>query len=74
MDATLSRRAFGSLTLGAGTTVAASPMAAGAVVESDVIIKTADGNCDAALFYPLGRVISNPLLPAREATTRYSSD
>jgi len=53
-DAALSRRAFGGLTLGAGTAVAASAFAAGAVVETDVIIKTADGNCDAALLHPLG--------------------
>jgi carboxymethylenebutenolidase len=51
---TLSRRAFGSLTLGSGTAVATSAVAAGAVVESDVVIKMADGNCDAALFHPLG--------------------
>jgi len=50
----LSRRSLGSLTLGAGTAVAASAIAAGAVVETDVMIKMADGNCDAALFYPFG--------------------
>ena len=53
-DATLSRRAFGSLTIGAGTAVAASAIAAGPVVESDVVIIMADGSCDAALFYPVG--------------------
>jgi carboxymethylenebutenolidase len=53
-DAALSRRVFGVLSLGAGAAAATSAMAAGPVVESDVLIKTADGSCDAALFYPLG--------------------
>src|SRR5580704_17105020 len=56
-DASLSRRAFGSMSLGMGTAVATAAMAAeSSVVESDVTIKTADGSCDAALFYPLGSV------------------
>ena len=53
-DATLSRRTFGALSLGAGAAVTTSTMAAGSIVETDVVIKTADGNCDAALFHPLG--------------------
>ena len=53
-DPALSRRAFGALSFGAGAAVTASAMAAGAVVETDVVIKMADGSCDAALFYPLG--------------------
>jgi carboxymethylenebutenolidase len=54
-DPSLSRRAFGSMSLGMGTAVATSAMAAeSSIVESDVTIKMADGSCDAALFYPLG--------------------
>ena len=53
-DAALSRRAFGALSLGVGAAVTTSAMAAGAVVESDIVIKMADGSCGAALFYPLG--------------------
>jgi carboxymethylenebutenolidase len=53
-DPALSRRALGALSFGAGAAVAASAMAAGSVVETDVVIKMADGSCDAALFYPLG--------------------
>jgi carboxymethylenebutenolidase len=50
----LSRRTLGALSFGAGASAAASAVAAGSVVETDVVIKMADGNCDAALFYPLG--------------------
>jgi carboxymethylenebutenolidase len=54
-DPALSRRAFAALSLGAGAAVTASAMAAdGAVVETDVVIKMADGDCDAALFHPSG--------------------
>jgi carboxymethylenebutenolidase len=53
-DPALSRRAFGALSFGAGAAITTSAMAAGAVVESDVVIKMADGSCDAALFFPLG--------------------
>ena len=52
--AALSRRTFGALSLGVGAAVTTSAMAAGAVVESDIVINMADGSCDAALFYPLG--------------------
>jgi carboxymethylenebutenolidase len=50
-EPTLSRRVFAALSLGAGVAVAA---AADAIVESEVVIKMADGTCDAALFYPSG--------------------
>jgi hypothetical protein len=51
----LSRRTFAALSLGAGAAVTASAMAADqALVETDVVIKMADGNCDAALFHPSG--------------------
>jgi carboxymethylenebutenolidase len=53
-DLALSRRAFGAFSLGAGTAVTTAAMGAGSIVETDVVIKTADGNCDAALFHPLG--------------------
>ena len=53
-DSALSRRTFAALSFGAGAMATTSVMAAAPVVESDVIIKTADGSCDAALFYPLG--------------------
>src|ERR1700727_1745612 len=46
-DPALSRRGFGALSLGAGATVATSALAARSIVETDVVIKTADGNCDA---------------------------
>ena len=53
-DPTVSRRAFGLMTVMAagmgGVAHAASP-----VVERDVEIKTADGVADAALFYPEGK-------------------
>ena len=53
-DSALSRRAFAALSLGAGAAVTASAMAADAVVETDVLIKMSDGDCDAALFHPSG--------------------
>ncbi len=54
-DPALSRRAFAALSLGAGAVITAPAMAAYAsVVETDIVIKMADGNCDAALFYPAG--------------------
>lgn len=53
-DPALSRRAFAALSLGAGAAVTASALAADAVVETDVVIKMADGSCDAALFHPSG--------------------
>ena len=54
-DFRLSRRSFGSLSVGIGAAVTTSAIAAEkSIVETEIIIKTADGNCDAALFYPLG--------------------
>jgi carboxymethylenebutenolidase len=51
----LSRRTFAALSLGAGAAVTTSVMAADqAVVETDVVIKMTDGNCDVALFHPSG--------------------
>ena len=50
----LSRRGFATLTIAAAAGVGA-PAAAAEVVESDVVIKTADGTCDAALFHPAGK-------------------
>jgi len=50
----LSRRSFG-FALGAGVAVTASAVAAdNPVVETDVMIKMTDGDCDAALFHPSG--------------------
>ena len=54
-DYGLSRRGFGALALGAGVVASASAIAADAAVsESDIVIKMADGSCDAALFHPAG--------------------
>lgn len=51
----LSRRDFAALS-GATTVVAmAGEAQAAEVVETDVTIKTADGNCDAALYHPAGK-------------------
>ena len=54
-DIALSRRSFG---IGAGAVVAltaAEARAQAAVTEKDVVVKTADGESDAALFYPSGK-------------------
>ena len=49
----LSRRDFVALSVAAGLAAGAVPaLADGAVVETDVSIKTADGTCDAAFFHP----------------------
>jgi carboxymethylenebutenolidase len=54
-DGAMSRRGFGALALGAGVVASVSAIAAdAAVTESDIVIKTADGSCDAALFHPTG--------------------
>ncbi len=53
-DHRLSRRSFGLMTaVVAG--VPTSALAQSNVVEKDVTVKTADGTCDAALFYPAGQ-------------------
>ena len=53
-DSRLSRRSFGAMTVAAAA-VASTARAQANVVEKDVEVKTADGNCDAVLFYPQGQ-------------------
>ena len=53
-DPTVSRRAFGLMTVVAAS-VAGAARAAAPVVEKDVEIKTPDGVADAALYYPEGK-------------------
>jgi carboxymethylenebutenolidase len=54
-DPTVSRRTFGALSLGAGAMITTRAIAAAdSVVETEVVIKMADGDCDAALMHPLG--------------------
>jgi carboxymethylenebutenolidase len=53
-DPTVSRRAFGLMTVVAAS-VAGAARAAAPVVEKDVEIKTPDGTADAALYYPEGK-------------------
>lgn len=53
-DPRLSRRAFGLITV-AGAAVATTALAQSKVVEKEVQVKTPDGVCDAALFYPEGK-------------------
>lgn len=53
-DPTVSRRAFGLMTVVAAG-VAGTARAAAPVVEKDVEIKTPDGTADAALYYPEGK-------------------
>jgi carboxymethylenebutenolidase len=50
----LSRRGFGMATM-AATGIATGALAQSNVVESDVTVKTPDGNCDAVLFHPPGQ-------------------
>jgi carboxymethylenebutenolidase len=52
-DSRLSRRTFGLMTLGAAGLAASPALAQSNVVEEDVTVKTADGNCDAVLFRPI---------------------
>ena len=52
-DPRVSRRTFGLMTA-AATSLAGGALAQAKVVEKDVNIKTPDGTCDAALFYPEG--------------------
>jgi carboxymethylenebutenolidase len=51
-DTRLSRRAFGAMTLAAAGAASAPALAQSNVTETDVTVKTADGNCDAVLFHP----------------------
>jgi len=53
-DPNLSRRTFGLLGL-ATAGIAGTALAQSKVVEKDVEVKTPDGTCDAALYYPEGR-------------------
>jgi carboxymethylenebutenolidase len=50
-DPRLSRRSFGVMTV-ATAAIASTAHAQSNVVEKDVEVKTADGTCDAVLFYP----------------------
>ncbi len=50
-DSRLSRRTFGLMTAAVAGS-AGSAMAQSNVMEMDVVVKTADGNCDAVLFHP----------------------
>jgi carboxymethylenebutenolidase len=52
-DTRLSRRSFGLMTA-ATAGIATGAVAQSNVVETDVTVKTADGNCDAVLFHPPG--------------------
>ena len=54
-DPAFSRRTFAALSLGAGAVVSTAAIGAEAsVVETELVIKMADGDCDAALLHPLG--------------------
>jgi carboxymethylenebutenolidase len=53
-DPRLSRRSFGLMTAAAAT-IATTAFAQAKAVEKDVSVKTPDGTCDAALFYPEGQ-------------------
>jgi carboxymethylenebutenolidase len=54
-DPRLSRRGFGLMTGAAAMAVAAPALAQSNVAETDVTVKTPDGNCDAVLFHPQGQ-------------------
>jgi carboxymethylenebutenolidase len=51
-DSRLSRRSFGLMTLGAAGLAANPALAQSTAIETDVTVKTIDGNCDAVLFRP----------------------
>ena len=51
-DARLSRRSFGLMTLSVAGLATNPALAQSTAVETDVTVKTADGNCDAVLFHP----------------------
>lgn len=53
-DQRLSRRTFGAITVAAAAITSAAHAQSG-VVEKDVEVKTADGTCDAVLYYPEGQ-------------------
>jgi carboxymethylenebutenolidase len=53
-DSAVSRRGFAALSLGAGAALTTAAIAAEAsVVETEVVIKMADGDCDAVVLHPL---------------------
>ena len=54
-DSRLSRRGFAAMTVAAAGVASAPALAQSNVVEKDVMVKTADGMCDAALFTPAGK-------------------
>jgi len=54
-DPRVSRRAFGLMTAAVGGLAATAAHADDKVVETDVVIKTPDGEADAALFKPAGK-------------------
>jgi carboxymethylenebutenolidase len=54
-DTRLSRRSFGMAAGAAAMAAAAPALAQSNVVETDVTVKTPDGNCDAVLFHPQGQ-------------------
>lgn len=60
-DSRLSRRTFGVMTIAAAA-IAGTARAQVNVVEKDVEVKTADGTCDAVLFYPEGQGTKPPVL------------
>src|ERR1700674_6010453 len=52
----ISRREFAALSLAAGVAAAAGASAAAAdMVDTDVVVTTTDGSCDAALIHPKGK-------------------
>jgi len=51
-DSRLSRRSFGAMALGVGAVAASPALAQSNVTETDVMVKTADGTCDAVVFHP----------------------
>ncbi len=51
-DTRLSRRTFGLMTLATAGMASGGALAQSNVVEKDVMVKTADGDCDAVLFHP----------------------
>ena len=51
-DSRLSRRSFGLMTLSVAGLATSPALAQSTAVETDVTVKTEDGNCDAVLFHP----------------------
>ena len=51
-DFRLSRRSFGLMTLSVAGLATSPALAQSTAVETDVTVKTEDGNCDAVLFHP----------------------